>query len=62
MTLRILPYHLRVTSSLATNLAAGYLLTIPTVNHLLVLLGSIISVIICLVIALRAERLLYQYD
>lgn len=63
MTILIEPYHLKVASAISTNLAAGFVLTIPAINNVFVLTGNIISAIVCIVLALKMERLLQNiYD
>ncbi|MEK7598052.1 MAG: hypothetical protein AAB441_05420 [Patescibacteria group bacterium] len=55
-------YHLRVYSSLFTNIAATLILTIPTINNYIVLIFNLILIIISLSLALRLERAIFSYD
>ncbi len=60
MIILIQEYHLKVASSLSINVAAGFLLTIPAISNRMILTGNIVSAILCLVIALKIEKLLQE--
>ena len=55
-------YHLRVFSSLFTNIAAALILTVPTINNLFVLIFNFILIIISLSLALKLEKTIFTYD
>lgn len=55
-------YHLRVFSSLFTNIAATLILTVPTINNLFVLIFNLVLIIISLSLALKLERAIFKYD
>jgi len=58
----IQPYHLRVFSSVFTNIGATLILTIPTINNLIVLIFNLILIIISLSLALKLEKAIFTYD
>jgi hypothetical protein len=60
--MNIQPYHLRVFSSLFTNIGAALILTIPTINNLIVLIFNLILIIISLSLALKLEKAIFTYD
>lgn len=60
MSIRL--YHLRVFSSLFTNIAATLILTISTINNLFVLIFNLILIIISLSLALKLEKAIFTYD
>ena len=55
-------YHLRVFSSLFTNITATLILTVPTINNLFVLIFNLILIIISLSLALKLEKAIFTYD
>lgn len=62
-TFRLQTAHLRVFSSLFTNIAAGLILTLPTsLGDPLVLTGNILFGIVCVVLAIWFERIVEHYD
>lgn len=58
MIIMIQPYHLKVASAISSNLAAGFVLTIPAINNPTVLTGNIVSAILFIELALKIERIL----
>jgi len=58
----IQPYHLRVFSSVFTNIGATLILTIPTINNLIVLIFNLILIIISLSLALKLGKAIFTYD
>lgn len=60
MSIRL--YHLRVFSSLFTNITATLILTVPTINNLFVLIFNLILIIISLSLALKLEKAIFTYD
>lgn len=56
------PYHLRVFSSVSTNVGTTLILTIPTINNLIVLILNFVLIIISLSLAIKLERTIYTYD
>lgn len=60
--MNIQPYHLRVFSSVFTNVSAALILTIPTINNLFVLILNLVLIIISLSLAIKLEKTIYIYD
>ncbi|PJC83158.1 hypothetical protein CO006_00800 [Candidatus Roizmanbacteria bacterium CG_4_8_14_3_um_filter_35_14] len=60
--MNIQPYHLRVFSSVFTNIGATLILTIPTINNLIVLIFNLILIIISLSLAFKLEKAIFTYD
>lgn len=60
--MNIQPYHLRVFSSVFTNVGATLILTILTINNFIVLIFNLILIIISLSLALKLEKAIYFYD
>ena len=53
----IQPFQLKVVSNLLTNIAAGFILTLPGVSDWRVLTKNVFFVMVCIAIALRAEQM-----